>query len=82
VFISLVDYVTGWEINLNLPSDPALDNLFAEALNKLDLLLVVFSGRNKSDNTKLYSYIKMLGDIKYGIYTICVVGFKFTGKRG
>lgn len=72
----------GQEIELNSPSDPKLDALFARASSTLDLLLVILPGRDKSDNTELYSYVKTLGDTKYGIHTICVVGSKFTGGRG
>lgn len=61
----------------------AVDDLFKQASSgNLDLLLVILPGRDKSDNTELYSYIKTLGDTKYGIHTICVVGSKFTGGRG
>lgn len=72
----------GQEVTLNSHSDPALDEMFKRAATKLDLLLVILPGRDKSDNTELYSYIKTLGDTKYGIHTICVVGSKFTGGRG
>ncbi|KAH8756300.1 argonaute-like protein [Diaporthe sp. PMI_573] len=72
----------GQEITLNSPSDPALDTLFERAARKLDLLFIILPGRDKSDNTELYSYIKTLGDTKYGIHTICVVGSKFAGGRG
>lgn len=67
---------------MNSHSDLALDEMFKRAATKLDLLLVILPGRDKSDNTELYSYIKTLGDTKYGIHTICVVGSKFTGGRG
>ncbi|KAG8165758.1 hypothetical protein KVR01_004310 [Diaporthe batatas] len=72
----------GKEVRLKYPSDPALDATFKGAADKLDLLLVILPGRDKSDNTELYSYIKTLGDTKYGIHTICVVGSKFTSERG
>lgn len=72
----------GREIELKSSSDPALEKLFQDASAKLDLLLVILPGRDKSDNTELYSYVKTLGDTKYGIHTICVVGSKFTGGRG
>lgn len=74
--------IKGREIALNSPSDPALDKLFHDASTELDLLLIILPGRDKSDNTELYSYIKTLGDTKYGIHTICVVGAKFLGGRG
>lgn len=68
----------GQEVHINYPSDPELDKMFERASSKLDLLLVILPGRDKSDNTELYSYVKTLGDTKYGIHTICVVGSKFT----
>lgn len=74
--------LNGQEIAMSFPSDPALDRLFKQASSRLNLLLVVLPGRDKSDNTELYSYIKTLGDTKYGIHTICVVGQKFTGEKG
>lgn len=74
--------LSGQEITLRSSSDPDLDKLFERASSKLDLLLVILPGRDKSDNTELYSYVKTLGDTKYGIHTICVVGSKFTGGRG
>ncbi|POS75038.1 hypothetical protein DHEL01_v206568 [Diaporthe helianthi] len=73
----------GREIKLNSPSDPELDTIFKKASQRpLDLLLIILPGRDKSDNTELYSYIKTLGDTKHGIHTICVVGSKFTSERG
>lgn len=75
--------LAGREVNVNSSSDyPALDKLFEEASSRFDLLLVILPGRDKSDNTELYSYVKTLGDTKYGIHTVCVVGSKFTGGRG
>lgn len=65
------------------PTDPSIEQMFAGAAkNGIDLLLVVLPGRDKTDNTELYSYIKTLGDTKYGIHTVCVVGQKFTSDRG
>lgn len=72
----------GREITLRSASDSILESTFKEAAGKLDLLLVVLPGRDKSDNTELYSYIKTFGDTKYGIHTICVVGNKFTSEKG
>lgn len=74
--------LAGQEITLNSPNDPNLDKLFERASSRLDLLLVILPGRDKSDNTELYSNVKTLGDIRYGIHTICVVGSKFTGGKG
>lgn len=72
----------GRQVTMRFPNDPVLDEVFKQASAKLDLLLVVLPGRDKSDNTELYSYIKTLGDTRYGIHTICVVGKKFAGGRG
>lgn len=73
---------SGKEVTMSYPSDPALDKLFQAESTKSDLLLVILPGKDKSDNTDLYSYVKTLGDTKYGIHTICVVGIKFAGERG
>lgn len=73
---------TGKEVIMKFASDPVLDDVFKAASAKLDLLLVILPGRDKTDNTELYSYVKTLGDTKYGIHTICVVGAKFAGGRG
>lgn len=65
------------------PTDPSIEQMFIDAAKAgFDLLLVVLPGRDKTDNTELYSYIKTLGDTKYGIHTVCVVGQKFTSDRG
>lgn len=72
----------GKEVVMKSSSDPVLDDVFKAASAKLDLLLVILPGRDKTDNTELYSYVKTLGDTKYGIHTICVVGAKFAGGRG
>lgn len=65
------------------PTDSSIETMFATAeKNKIDLLLVILPGRDKTDNVERYSYIKTLGDTKYGIHTVCVVGQKFTSERG
>jgi eukaryotic translation initiation factor 2C len=75
--------MAGKHITLKSHSDPELDKTFEGAAKRgLDLLFIILPGRDKSDNTELYSYIKTLGDTKYGIHTICVVGSKFTGGKG
>lgn len=74
--------LAGDEITLNSPSDPELDTKFKELAKTRDLLLVILPGRDRTDNTELYSYIKTLGDTLHGIHTICVVGFKFTSEKG
>lgn len=74
--------LAGREVNMNYPSDPVLDAVFKQASQNLDLLLVILPGRDKSDNTEVYNTIKTLGDTKYGIHTICVIGQKITSDRG
>ena len=72
----------GREVQMAYPSDPVLETMFEQASQALDLLLIILPGRDKTDNTELYSYVKTLGDTRYGIHTICVVGAKFAGGRG
>lgn len=76
---------SGVEIEMGSPSDPSLDELFRKAsATQKRLLLIVLPGRDKTDsgNSELYNYIKTLGDTKYGIHTICVIGQKFCSDRG
>lgn len=72
-------YSTGRELKLKDDSDPALEKMFAMASKGFDLLLIILPGLKKTEtfNEEVYSYIKTLGDIKYGIPTICVLGSKF-----
>lgn len=74
--------LAGREVNMIFPSDPVLDDVFKAASARLDLLLVILPGKDKTDNTERYGYVKTLGDTKYGIHTICVLETKFTGERG
>lgn len=72
-------YSPGRELTLEDGSDPALDDKFATASKAFDLLLIVLPGTKKTEpfNEEVYSYLKTLGDMKFGIPTICVIGSKF-----
>lgn len=75
--------LNGQEVSFRYPTESTIDDKFkAAASSGIDLLLVILPGRDKSDNTELYNTIKTLGDTKYGIHTVCVVGQKFIGDRG
>lgn len=60
----------GRELKIRGSEDPALEEAFKTAPQ---LLLIILPGLD----TVLYNKIKFLGDIKYGVHTICVVGSKF-----
>lgn len=70
--------VDGRVVPMQYPTDPILDQLFKEASDKFGALLIVLP----EDNTELYNYIKTLGDTKYGLHTVCVVGTKFINQKG
>lgn len=72
-------YSPGRELMLEGSSDPALNDKFAAASKAFDLLFIILPGSKKTEpfNEEVYSYLKTLGDIKYGIPTICVLGSKF-----
>lgn len=72
----------GRTIRISSHSDSELEWQIKDASEHLHLLLIILPGRDKSDNTELYSFIKTLGDIKYGIHTICVVGQRFMKLPG
>lgn len=78
-------YLDGQELLLDLEDGPdsALEAKFARASEALDLLLVILPGTKKTEpfNEQAYRYIKILGDIKYGIRTICVLGDKFKNNN-
>ena len=64
----------GRPVYIQNPEDAALENAFKDSANSgIGLLLVIIP----STNVQLYNRIKLLGDIKYGVHTICVVGSKF-----
>lgn len=72
-------YSPGRELTLEDSNDHALNDKFAAASRAFDLLLIVLPGFKKTEpfNEEVYSYLKTLGDMKYGIPTICVLGSKF-----
>lgn len=56
-----------------------VENVFSQAkVQKLKLLFFVLP----NDSSDTYSNIKYLGDVQYGIHTICVVREKFMKPRG
>ncbi|KAI1174313.1 Piwi-domain-containing protein [Nemania sp. FL0916] len=65
-------------IKLQDEDDPALDNMMAKAANSLQLLLVILP----ATPIPLYNRIKQLGDVKYGIHTICSVGSRIAKPNG
>lgn len=52
--------------------DPGLDNTLKLAAGNLDLLFIILP----TANHELYPHVKRLGDVQYGIHTICCVGEK------
>ncbi|KAJ2906219.1 putative RNA interference and silencing protein [Zalerion maritima] len=58
-------------------NDPKLDETFKQAAGNVKLLLVILP-----DSTPLYKKIKTLGDTKFGLHTVCVIGSKFTNVKG
>lgn len=61
-------------------NDPQLDEMFSRASKKLDLMFIVLPGINKK--LPVYNRIKRLGDVKYGLHTICSDGSKISKERG
>lgn len=73
-------FAPGEEVVMQYSEDPTLEQMFRRAHGaQFDLLLIILPGTQKTDqfNQSVYSYIKTLGDTKYGIHTICVIGTKF-----
>lgn len=72
-------YTPGRELTLEDSKDPALNEEFAAASGAFDLYLIVLPGFKKTEpfNEEVYSYLKTLGDVNFGIPTICVLGSKF-----
>ncbi|KAI8958512.1 eukaryotic translation initiation factor 2C 2 [Daldinia sp. FL1419] len=58
--------------------DPELENFMERAASKLKLLFVILP----ATPIPLYYRIKQLGDVKYGIHTICSVGTKIAKPQG
>lgn len=68
----------GGAIDVRSDSDPAIENAFSRSkANGVKLLLVILP-----DNMTIYKHIKYLGDVKYGILTVCVVGSKLSNPKG
>lgn len=57
----------------------ALDNFFRSATSSRAALVYFILG---DKDTQTYNKIKFLGDIKYGIHSVCSVGSKLFGNRG
>lgn len=72
-------YSPGRELTLKDSSDPALNEEFAAASKDVSLLLIILPGSKKTEsfNKEVYSYLKTLSDMKYGIQTIYVLSSKF-----
>lgn len=73
-------FLAGRVCNMQYPTDPSLEEMIkGAATHNISLLLIILPGEQKTDsfNQTVYSHIKTLGDIKYGIHTICVIGNKF-----
>ena len=66
---------SGSRILINSPSHTDIEKEF----KKRPKLLLVILPRN---DTQLYNHIKQLGDVKYGVHTVCVVGSKFAKEKG
>ena len=66
-------------VNLNSPSGEAdLEQIFRAASGNIDLILFIVP----ATPIPLYNVIKRLGDVKYGIHTICTVGSKLAKGGG
>ncbi|KEY70180.1 hypothetical protein S7711_03401 [Stachybotrys chartarum IBT 7711] len=62
------------ESDIQSPGDPKLEELIRLSATKgLKLLFLVLP----SEDSALYNRIKQLGDVKYGVATVCIVGSKF-----
>ena len=62
------------DISRHGPEDPELEKRFAEFVEAgIPFLLVILP----SKNITLYNRIKLLGDVRYGLHTVCVVADKF-----
>ncbi|KAH7112376.1 RNA interference and gene silencing protein, partial [Dactylonectria macrodidyma] len=66
------------KVSLNGTDDPQLERFLARAASSLQLLFVILPAAP----IPLYNRIKQLGDVKYGIHTICSVGMKLAKETG
>lgn len=65
-------------VKLTDADDVGLDKIFKNKAGKVGLLLVIIP----AVHTQLYNRIKQLGDVKYGIHTVRVVGRKLAKASG
>lgn len=65
-------------LRLNGTDDPQLENTFKKAATAVQLLFIILP----DTPIPLYNRIKQLGDVKYGIHTICSVGSKLAKPNG
>lgn len=72
--------MAGKRLMIQHEDDPQLDAMFERASKALDLMFIIFPGINKK--LPVYNRIKRLGDVKYGVHTICADGSKFSKERG
>jgi hypothetical protein len=64
--------------SIQSPDDPKLEKSIEWAATKrLKLLFLVLL----SEDTALYTRIKQLGDVKYGVATVCIIGSKLAKQR-
>lgn len=72
-------FAKGQELVMRDSTDTTLDVKLEAASKSFDLLLIILPGLKKTEtfNEEVYAYIKLLGDTKYGMHTICVIGNKF-----
>ncbi|KAL7915394.1 Piwi domain-containing protein [Trichoderma velutinum] len=65
-------------LQLSSNDDPELEALMKRASSSLQLLFVILP----ATPIPLYNRIKYLGDVKYGIHTVCSVGTKIVNPKG
>ncbi|KAI1080743.1 Piwi-domain-containing protein [Whalleya microplaca] len=76
--IQLPNPKAGKRIALASQEDPVLEAEISGASTALKMLFIVIPAANMP----LYNRIKHLGDIKYGLATVCSVATKFASPRG
>ncbi|KAL7801966.1 Piwi domain-containing protein [Trichoderma afarasin] len=65
-------------LQLSHNDDPELEALMKRAASSLQLLFVILP----ATPIPLYNRVKYLGDVKYGIHTVCSVGTKIANPKG
>ncbi|KAM6486442.1 Piwi-domain-containing protein [Trichoderma sp. SZMC 28011] len=65
-------------LQLSHNDDPELEALMKRAASSLQLLFVILP----ATPIPLYNRVKYLGDVKYGIHTVCSVGTKISNPKG